>query len=327
MKKLFRKRNYNFDFMRIRMVGFTIAAILLIASIGSMFVKGLNYGIDFKGGVLMEITSEDKISMDKLRSELSFLRDLSIQSIGVTGNAVLIQTQGINGESGAEVVNKVKEVLGSGYTYDRVETIGPTIGEELKHKSLLASVLALLAIAIYIWFRFEWPFAVGCLLSLAFTLITTVGFFSIFGWEFDMIVVAGLLSLAGYACNDTIVTYDRVRENLQKNRKVSNDEVLNKGINETLSRTILTGLTTLFVLIVLLVVGGQTLRGFSIAMSLGLILGTFASIFLAVPMLRYFDIKQVAIKVTEMGPYAEAAKHEMEAKKLPLDKCSGSCRR
>lgn len=327
MKKLFRKRNYNFDFMRIRKVGFTIAALLLIASIGSMLIKGLNYGIDFKGGVLMEVTSENQISMDKLRSELGFLRGLSIQSIGVSGNSVLIQTQGIDGESGAAVVNKVKEVLGAGYTYDRVETIGPTIGEELKQKSLLASVLALLAIAIYIWFRFEWPFAVGCLLSLAFTLITTVGFFSIFGWEFDMIVVAGLLSLAGYACNDTIVTYDRVRENLQKNRRTSNDEVLNRGINETLSRTILTGLTTLFVLIVLLIVGGQTLRGFSIAMSLGLVLGTFASIFLAVPMLRYFDIKQVAIKAVDAGPYAEAAKHEMEAKKLPLDKCSGGCSR
>lgn len=327
MKKLFRKRHYNFDFMRIRKVGFTIAIILLIASIASMFVKGLNYGIDFKGGVLMEVTSENQISMDKLRSELDFLRGLSIQSIGVSGNSVLIQTQGIDGETGAQVVNKVKEVLGSGYTYDRVETIGPTIGEELKQKSLLASVLALLAIAIYIWFRFEWPFAIGCLLSLAFTLITTVGFFSIFGWEFDMIVVAGLLSLAGYACNDTIVTYDRVRENLQKSRKASNDEVLNRGINETLSRTILTGLTTLFVLIVLLIVGGQTLRGFSIAMSLGLVLGTFASIFLAVPLLRYFDIKQVAIKAVETGPYAEAAKHEMEAKKLPLDKCAGGCRR
>lgn len=327
MKKLFRKRNYNFDFMRIRKVGFTIAILLLIASIASMFVKGLNYGIDFKGGVLMEVTSENQISMDKLRSELGFLRGLSIQSIGVSGNSVLIQTQGIDGETGAQVVNKVKEVLGAGYTYDRVETIGPTIGEELKQKSLLASVLALLAIAIYIWFRFEWPFAIGCLLSLAFTLITTVGFFSIFGWEFDMIVVAGLLSLAGYACNDTIVTYDRVRENLQKSRKASNDEVLNRGINETLSRTILTGLTTLFVLIVLLIVGGQTLRGFSIAMSLGLVLGTFASIFLAVPLLRYFDIKQVAIKAVETGPYAEAAKHEMEAKKLPLDKCAGGCRR
>lgn len=327
MKKLFRKRNYNFDFMRIRKVGFTIAILLLIASIASMFVKGLNYGIDFKGGVLMEVTSENQISMDKLRSELDFLRGLSIQSIGVSGNSVLIQTQGIDGETGAQVVNKVKEVLGAGYTYDRVETIGPTIGEELKQKSLLASVLALLAIAIYIWFRFEWPFAVGCLLSLAFTLITTVGFFSIFGWEFDMIVVAGLLSLAGYACNDTIVTYDRVRENLQKTRKASNDEILNRGINETLSRTILTGLTTLFVLIVLLIVGGQTLRGFSIAMSLGLVLGTFASIFLAVPLLRYFDIKQVAIKAVETGPYAEAAKHEMEAKKLPLDKCAGGCRR
>lgn len=303
MKKLFRKRNYNFNFLGMRKIGFSIAATLLIISIIGLSVRGLNYGIDFEGGVLIEVSYRDKIDMDNMRSQLSYLRDLSIQSIGVNGDSVLIQTQGIEGQSGAAVVNKVKETLGAGYTYNRVETIGPTIGEELKEKSLLASILALLAISIYIWFRFEWPFAVGCLLSLAYTLTVTVGAFAVFGWEFDMIVVAGILSLAGYACNDTIVTYDRVRENLQKFRKMNKDELLNKSINETLSRTILTGLTTLFVLLVLLVIGGQTLRGFSIAMSLGLIFGTYASIFVAVPLLRYFDIHHVAIKATEAGPY------------------------
>ena len=310
MKKLFKKRNFNINFLGMRKIGYTIAAILLAVSVWSFFTKGLNYGVDFEGGVLIEVSSENAIDMDKMRSDLSFLQELSIQSIGIGSEikSVLIQTQAEEaGLTGPQLVEKIKSVLGNGYTYDRVETIGPRIGQELKEKSLLASILALLAISIYIWLRFEWPFAIGCMTSLAYNLAIVVGAFSVFGWEFDMIVVAGLLSLAGYACNDTIVTYDRVRENLQKFHKMNKDELLNKSINETLSRTILTGVTTLFVLLVLLFIGGQTLQGFSISMALGLVVGTYASIFLAVPMLRYFDIAQVANK-SETGPYANAEK-------------------
>ena len=310
MKKLFRKRNFNINFLGMRKIGYSIAAVLLAISVWGFFTKGLNYGVDFEGGVLIEVSSENAIDMDKMRSDLGFLKELSIQSIGMGEEikSVLIQTQAEDaGLTGPQLVEKIKSILGAGYTYDRVETIGPRIGQELKEKSLLASVLALLAISIYIWLRFEWPFAVGCMASLAYSLIIVVGAFSVFGWEFDMIVVAGLLSLAGYACNDTIVTYDRVRENLQKFRKMSKDDLLNKSINETLSRTILTGVTTLFVLLVLLFIGGQTLQGFSISMALGLVVGTYASIFLAVPMLRYFDIAQVANK-GDTGPYANAEK-------------------
>lgn len=308
MKKLFRRRNFNFNFLGIRKIGYSIAGILLAISIISMATRGLNYGVDFEGGVLIEASSETPIDVTKMRSSLSFLKELSIQSIGTGGDikSVLIQTQAEeDGLAGPALVEKIKSVLGASYTYDRVETIGPRIGQELKEKSLLASILALLAISVYIWLRFEWPFAIGCMASLAYTLTIVVGTFSVFGWEFDMIVVAGLLSLAGYACNDTIVTYDRVRENLQKFRKMDKDELLNKSINETLSRTILTGVTTLFVLLVLLFIGGQTLQGFSISMTLGLVIGTCASVFLAVPMLRYFDIALVANK-GETGPYKNA---------------------
>lgn len=310
MKKLFRKRNFNINFLGMRKIGYSIAFMLLVLSVWGLFSKGLNYGVDFEGGVLVEVSAEQAIDMDKMRSDLSFLKELSIQSIGMGDEikSVLIQTQAEDaGLTGPQLVEKIKSVLGAGYTYDRVETIGPRIGQELKEKSLLASILALLAISIYIWLRFEWPFAIGCMASLAYNLIVVVGTFAVFGWEFDMIVVAGLLSLAGYACNDTIVTYDRVRENLQKFRKMGKDDLLNKSINETLSRTILTGVTTLFVLLVLLFIGGQTLQGFSISMALGLVVGTYASIFLAVPMLRYFDIAQVANK-GETGPYANAEK-------------------
>lgn len=291
LKKLFRKRDYNFDFMKIRKIGFSIAILMVLASIASFCVRGLNFGIDFQGGILVEVSTQKSVDISKLRQDLNGLKDLSIQSAGLEGNIFLIQAQPDKGQTGASVVDHIKSVLGADFNYDRVEVIGPTIGEELKKNSLLASILALLAIAVYIWFRFEWPFAIGCLVSLAFTLVVVLGLFSSFYWEFDMVVVAGVLSLAGYACNDTIVTYDRVRENLKKHRAKSTDAILNQGINETLSRTILTGISTLVMIFVLLVMGGTTLRGFSLSLFFGILFGTFASIFVAVPLLRYFDIK------------------------------------
>lgn len=291
LKKLFRKRDYNFDFMKIRKIGFSIAILMVLASIASFCVRGLNFGIDFQGGILVEVSTPKSVDISKLRQDLNGLKDLSIQSAGLEGNIFLIQAQPDKGQTGANVVDHIKSVLGADFNYDRVEVIGPTIGEELKKNSLLASILALLAIAVYIWFRFEWPFAIGCLVSLAFTLVVVLGLFSSFYWEFDMVVVAGVLSLAGYACNDTIVTYDRVRENLKKHRAKSTDAILNQGINETLSRTILTGISTLVMIFVLLVMGGTTLRGFSLSLFFGILFGTFASIFVAVPLLRYFDIK------------------------------------
>lgn len=291
LKKLFRKRDYNFDFMKIRKIGFSIAILLVLTSIASFCVRGLNFGIDFQGGILVEVSTPKSVDISKLRQDLNGLKDLSIQSAGLEGNIFLIQAQPDKGQTGASVVDHIKSVLGADFNYDRVEVIGPTIGEELKKNSLLASILALLAIAVYIWFRFEWPFAIGCLVSLAFTLVVVLGLFSSFYWEFDMVVVAGVLSLAGYACNDTIVTYDRVRENLKKHRAKSTDAILNQGINETLSRTILTGISTLVMIFVLLVMGGTTLRGFSLSLFFGILFGTFASIFVAVPLLRYFDIK------------------------------------
>ena len=294
MKKLFRKRNFNIPFLNMRKWGYVFSAIMLIGSIFAICTKGLNYGIDFQGGVLVEVSSEKAFDMAQMRSRLSFLKDFTIQSAGEEGNMILIQCQPREGETGAQVVNQIKAELGDGYKYERVEVIGPTIGEELKQKSLLASILALLAISIYIWFRFEWPFAIGCMLSLAHDLIIVVGIFAFFGWDFNMVVVAGILSLAGYDCNDTIVTYDRVRENLRKFRRDSIDSILNRSINETLSRTLLTSLTTLFVVLVLLFVGGATLEGFSRAMVWGTILGTYSSIFVAVPILRYFDIRTVS---------------------------------
>ncbi len=293
MSKLFKKRELKIDFMRQRVFGYILSAVLLVVSVFSLSTRGLNYGIDFEGGILIEASADRVIDLEDTRAKLSFLRDLSIQTAGTEGTTILIQAQPEADENPNKLVEKIKTTLGAGFQYSQVEVVGPTVGDELKAKSLWASVLALLAISIYIWFRFEWPFAIGCLVSLAHDLIIVVGAFSLFQWEFDMIVVAGLLSLAGYDCNDSIVTYDRVRENLKKFRKDTTDSILNRSINETLSRTLLTSLTTLFVVLVLLFVGGETLRGFSLTMVLGTIFGTYSSIYVAVPLLRYFDIRTV----------------------------------
>ena len=293
MLSIFQKRELDIDFIGRRKWGFFLSVVLLIVSVFSLCTKGLNYGIDFEGGLLIEATSEQVVDLKQVRDNLSFLRDLSIQTAGAEGKTILIQAKPEANENSNQLVTKIKETLGAGYQYGQVEMIGPTIGKELKEKSLMASILALLVISIYIWFRFEWPFAVGCLLALAHDMVIVLGAFSLFQWEFDMVVVAGLLSLAGYDCNDSIVTYDRVRENLRKFRKIPVDDILNRSINETLSRTILTSLTTLFVVLVLLFVGGDALRGFSITMVLGTIFGTYSSIYIAVPLLRYFDIRSV----------------------------------
>ena len=296
MKKLFKKREYNFDFMKQSKFGYALSAVMLIVSVISFMTRGLNYGIDFEGGVQIEATSTETVKMDEVRKNLGFLKGLTIQSVGTEGKSILILAQPDESLNSNQLLEKIKTTLGSTYSYQKVEIIGPTIGKELKDKSLLASILALLAITIYIWFRFEWPFAIGCLLALAHDMIIVVGVFSLFQIEFNMVVVAGLLSFAGYDCNDSIVTYDRVREYLKKYRKMPVPELLNRATNETLSRTILTSLTTLFVVLVLLFFGGETLFGFALAMTLGTILGTYSSIYLAVPVLQYFDIKKLGDK-------------------------------
>lgn len=291
--RLFKRREYAFDFMKQSRIAYLLSIVMIVVSVVSLMTRGLNYGIDFVGGIQIEAASTEEIKMDQVRRSLNFLKGLTIQSVGTEGKTILIEAQPTETENSNMLLEKIKAALGETFTYNKVEIIGPSIGDELKYHSLLATILALSVILLYIWFRFEWPFAINCILALAHDLIIVVGIFSLFQIEFDMVVVAGLLSLAGYDCNDTIVTYDRVRENLKKYRKMPIPELLNKSINETLSRTILTSLTTLFVVLVLLFVGGETLYGFSIAMVAGTILGTYSSIYLAVPMLGYFDIRKL----------------------------------
>lgn len=323
----------SIDFIKQSKYAFAISALAIILSFVGLFTKGLDYGIDFLGGILVEVQSEEQIDMAQMRHKVDELAlgETNLQSIGTSGREMLIHVVADTTDKAeqARIIAQIKETLGEGIEYRRIEVVGPKVGEELLHKSLWASVLALAAIAIYIWFRFEWQFALTCLLALAHDLIVTVGLFAWTGLDFNMTVVAGLLSMAGYVTNDKVVNFDRIRENLKLYRKMPVIELLNKSLNDTLSRTLLTSVTTMLMLIILIFFGGETLYGFSICLLFGIVIGTYSSLYLAVPMLKYFDLRAVSAKADEVGPYAEAAKFEMEAKKEPLgrySKCGGSCR-
>ncbi len=299
---------------------FIVSLILIVATFFSLTFKGLNYGIDFQGGILIEIESPEVIDMSDMRSQISKMNldEVNLQSLGTSGTEMMVHVLVDTADEKAqnEIVNQLKETLGENVDYRRIEVVGPKVGAELFKKSIIASICALLAISVYIWFRFEWQFSLACLIALAHDLILTVGLFSVFGFDFNMTVIAGLLSLAGYTTNDKVVNFDRVRENLRLYRKMPIPELLDKSMNQTLSRTILTSMTTILVLIILLAMGGETLSGFSICLLFGIIVGTYSSLYIAVPLLQFFDIRNVGAKADENGPYAEAAKYELQAKKM-----------
>lgn len=325
----FLEKTPHIDFIKIRWYGFILALLVFAGSIFSLWTKGLDYGIDFKGGLLIEIQTAAPTQAADVRAKLDSLNleDLTIQSIGQEGTSFLIYTTGTKQvvQTEMETYNQVKELLGEEVAFRRVEMVGPTIGQELIKKSVIATVLAILAICIYIAVRFEWPFALTSMVGLTFVMTVIVGFCSVFGIDFNMTIVAAIMSLAGYSVNDTVVTFDRVRDNLKKYHRMPIDELLNKAINETLSRTLLTSLSTILMLVVLLFFGGETLFGFSLVFLVGIFIGTYASIFIAVQLLRLFDLRKIGSKDDE-GPYAAAAVYEKEAKKLPLQPSScGSC--
>ena len=313
---------------------FVISAICVALSIFGLFYKGLDRGIDFVGGILVEVQSEENIDMGKMRSQISALKlgETNLQSVGTSGNEMLIHVVVDTTDKAVQekVISQIKGSLGDGFEYRRIEVVGPKVGAELLNKSIWAAILALVAIALYIWFRFEWQFSLVCLIALAHDLLVTVGLFAWTGLDFNMTVVAGLLSMAGYVTNDKVVNFDRVRENLRLYHKMPIPELLNKGLNEMLSRTLITSVTTLIMLVILIFFGGETLFGFSVCLAFGVIIGTYSSLYLAVPMLSLFDLRIIGSKAEETGPYAEASKYEMEAKKEPLGQYSRynkGCRR
>lgn len=244
----------------------------------------------------MEIKAEDRINLDQIREKLSVLNldELTLQTIGESGDELLIRAQADNAneESQRIAIAKIKEILGSDFEYRRVESVGPQVGGELKKAGVIASLVAVLAICAYIWFRFEWQFALGALLGLFHDILITVGLLSFFRFDISLTTVAAVLTLAGYSVNDTVVTYDRIRENLHKYKKMSQYDLLNKSINDIFSRTILTGLTTLLAAGALFVFGGETLRSFSFTILWGVIVGTYSSIYISAVFLNIFDLRK-----------------------------------
>lgn len=289
-------KDTNIDFMKARKFTYTLSFLMVILSCICIAVKGFNYGIDFSGGILMEIKSENKIDLEKVRAQLSDvdIDEVNLQTIGENGDEIMIRAQAreLNEKEQMAVVNKIKALLGTDYEYRKVELVGPQVGDELKKAGIIASVIAILAISVYIWFRFEWQFALGAMVGLIHDILTTVGLLSLFGFDFSLTTVAAVLTLAGYSVNDTVVTYDRIRENLRKYKKMPQYELLNKSINDIFSRTILTGLTTMLAALALFIFGGDTLRSFSFTIVWGIIVGTYSSIYVSAVFLNLFDLRK-----------------------------------
>lgn len=284
------------DFVGKRLIALTGSAIAIVGTIVALFVFGLNLGIDFAGGVVIEVRTQAAADIGDMRQTLNRLDLGEVELQGVVGadNTVLIRLQEQAGGEAAQAaaLTKVREALGPEVEYRRVEVVGPKVGRELIEDGIWAVALSILAIAAYVWFRFEWQFGVGGMLALIHDVVTTFGLYALTGMEFNLTSVAALLTIAGYSINDSVVIYDRVRENLRKYRKMPLEDLLNLSTNETLSRTILTGGTTLLAVLALLFFGGDVLKGFAVAMTWGLLVGTFSSIYVGIPVLIYFKVRR-----------------------------------
>lgn len=289
-------KDTNIDFMKARKLGFVISGLMVVLSIACIAIKGFNYGIDFSGGILMEVTAPQQVNIEEMRKTLSHvdLDDINIQTIGESGDEVMIRAQAkeMNEKEQMAAINAIKSELGTSYEYRRVELVGPQVGDELKMDGIIASIIAVLAITLYIWMRFEWQFALGAMIGLIHDLITILGLLSLFGFDFSLTTVAAILTLAGYSVNDTVVTYDRIRENLRKFKKMPQYDLLNKSINDIFSRTILTGLTTMLAAASLFVFGGDTLRSFSFVILWGVVVGSYSSIYVSATFLDFFDLRK-----------------------------------
>ena len=267
--------------------------IIFSASIFFIFFKGLNYGIDFKGGTLIELRVEN-INITDVRSSFTKLNigDVNVKEFGKKGDYLIKieKSDTIDKNFISKIKKKISESLTGEVNFRRIEKVGPKVSSELLQSGLIAIALSLAAMLFYIWIRFEWQFSLGAIIALFHDVIITVGIFSILSFEINLSIIAAVLTIVGYSMNDTVVIYDRIRENFSKFSKLSVDEISNLSINETLSRTIITSVTTLLALFSIFILGGEILKGFSFAMILGVIIGTYSSVFVAAPVLKFFKV-------------------------------------
>jgi len=284
----------KFDFMRFRRISFPISALLSIIAISLYFFHGLNFGIDFKGGTLIEVQSKGPADLAKMRAALGSLGlgEVQLQQFGAPNDVLIRVAEQPGGEvAQQEAVSKVRGALGNEVVYRRVEVVGPRVSGELLPYGVVGLMLAIFAILIYLWFRFEWQFALGAMIANVHDIVLTIGFMSITQIDFDLTSIAALLTILGYSLNDTVVIYDRIREMLRRYRKLPMPELLNASVNQTLSRSVVTHVTVSLALLALLLFGGQAIHSFTATMMFGVVLvGTYTSVFIASPILIYLGV-------------------------------------
>ena len=285
-----------------------LSLILIALSISFLLFKGLNLGVDFKGGTLIEIRTENSnINIAEIRQ--SFLNmnlgDVTVKKFGKKNDyLVKIEMKKTDNENFIKSINdKLSSDLGSQINFRRVENVGPKVSDELLRDGLLAISLSLAAMLFYIWIRFEWQFSLGAILALVHDVIVTLGIFSLLAYEINLSIVAAVLTIVGYSMNDTVVIFDRIRENLKKYSKISTSDICDTSINHTLSRTLITSITTLLALLSIYIFGGEILKGFSFAMIIGVIVGTYSSIFVATPILNYTRVSQKTVLKEDIDKY------------------------
>jgi preprotein translocase SecF subunit len=300
------KKNFDktkvIDFMKQRYIAFVISAILIVGSIFLILEKGLNFGVDFTGGIVIEIKSANSIDIADLRSYLYDkveeynINEVTIQNLG-SDKEVLIRVANpdVSQEERVKLIEKLKLDIAEKVTnpdFRKVDYVGPQVGEELIKSGINALLIAFLGMMLYIWIRFEWQFGLGAIIALIHDVILTLGLYSLLNLEFNITSIAAILTIIGYSINDSVVIYDRIRENLRKFKKLELKEVLNLSINNTLSRTILTAGTTLLALLALIVAGGEAIYGLSLAVFVGVVIGTYSSIYIASPVLQIIGYKK-----------------------------------
>ena len=285
----------KFDFMRFRRISFPVSALLSILAIFLYFFHGLNFGIDFVGGTLMEVQSKSgPADLAKMRETVSGLGlgEVQLQQFGGPTNVLLRVAQQPGGEQAQQAaVAKIRQALGDTVEYRRVEVVGPRVSTELLAYGTIGLVFAIMSILVYLWFRFEWQFALGAMVANVHDIVLTIGFMSVTQIDFDLTSIAALLTILGYSLNDTVVIYDRIRENLRRYKRMSMPDLLNSSVNSTLSRSIITHVTVTLALLALLLFGGHAIHSFTATMMFGVVLvGTYTSVFIAAPILIYLGV-------------------------------------
>mgnify|MGYP001273032753 CR=1 FL=1 len=290
----------NIGFMRLRRFSFPFSAALSLIAVILFATVGFNLGIDFKGGTLIEAqTSREAADIGALREHLTDLDlgEVQIQEFGSPRDVLIrLGHAGTTEEAQQAILAQVRSVLGAEYTIRRVETVGPSVSEELVRQSILALVLGAVAVLAYLWFRFEWQFAVGAIVTTMHDIFVTLMIFSAFGVDFDLTSIAAILTIMGYSLNDTVVVYDRIREMLRRYKKMPMPELLDVAVNATFSRTVIVSITTFLATLALYFFGGEVLRGFSLAMTVGVVIGTYSTIFVAAPILIHLGLRASTVE-------------------------------